>query len=70
VNTMIKVTILSTGNGNCSLTGRETEGLTISFEDGTLRDSFLSWKGFRQLLALKTGQGKPTPKLAPASANP
>ncbi len=38
----IKVTILGTGSGTCSLTGKEeTDGLTVRFEDGTL-DGFLS----------------------------
>ena len=49
-----KVTIHSTGTGTCSLTGKEsTDGLTVSFEDGTIKESFLSWKAFRQLLAMK-----------------
>ena len=54
----IKVTILGAGSGVCSLTGREADGITVSFDDGTVRDSFLSWRAFRQLLALKTAQGQ------------
>jgi hypothetical protein len=53
----IKVTIHSSGSGVCSLTGKESDGLTITFEDGTVRDSFLSWRAFRQLLGMKTSQG-------------
>jgi hypothetical protein len=60
-----------------SLSGKaETEGLTVTFHDGTVTEQFLSWKSFRQLLALKTAQvGKATgPKavqavVAPPSAN-
>ena len=63
----IKVTILSTGMGQCSLTGKDGEGLTVSFEDGTVKDSFLSWRGFRQILGLKAGAAKPDAKQAPLS---
>ena len=48
-----KVTIHSTGSGTCALTQREAEGLTVTFEDGTVKESFLSWKGFRQLLGMR-----------------
>ena len=51
-----KLTIHNTGIGSCALTGKETDGLTVTFEDGTIKDAFLSWKAFRQLLNLKTGQ--------------
>lgn len=61
-----KVTILSTGIGSCALTGKETDGLTVTFEDGTIKDAFLSWKAFRQLLSLKTGQAN-NANLKPAS---
>ena len=59
---MTKLLIHSTGAGMCSLTGKETDGLTVSFEDGTVKEAFLSWRGFKQLLGLKSGQkpdGKP-----------
>lgn len=53
----VKLTIHSTGKGSCSLTGKEDcDGLTLSFEDGTVREAFLSWRGFRQLLGLTVGQ--------------
>jgi hypothetical protein len=55
----IKVTIGGTGTGVCSLTGKEcSDGLTVSFEDGTVTEQFLSWRAFRQLLALKTSRGR------------
>jgi len=49
----IKVSILGTGSGTCSLTGKEgSDGLTVRFEDGTL-EGFLSWRAFKQLLSMK-----------------
>lgn len=59
----IQVTIHGTGGGTCSLTGKEgADGLTVTFSDGTVKEAFLSWRSFRQLLALKTGQMKPEGK--------
>ena len=56
----VKLTIHSTGNGTCSLTGKEDcDGLTLSFEDGSVQEAFLSWRGFRQLLGLTAGQKPP-----------
>jgi hypothetical protein len=56
----ISVTIHGVGSGLCSLTGKEeSDGLTVTFQDGTAREQFLSWKAFRQLLTLKTGQKAP-----------
>ena len=52
----IKITIHATGTGLCALTGREADGLTVTFDDGTLQNTFLSWKSFKQLAALKFGQ--------------
>lgn len=53
----VKLTIHSVGKGNCSLTGKEDcDGLSLSFEDGTVCEAFLSWRGFRQLLGLTAGQ--------------
>ncbi len=59
---MINVTILSTGTGVCSLTGKEnSDGLTVTFEDGTVKESFLSWRSFRQLVSLKASRQLPVP---------
>jgi hypothetical protein len=68
----IRVTIAGTGTGVCSLTGKEgSDGLTVSFEDGTVTDQFLSWRAFRQLLAMKTSQAKaPAEPGAPKPAQP
>ncbi len=53
---VFKITVHGTGMGPCALTGKESDGLTITFEDGTIKETFLSWKAFRQLLNLKTSQ--------------
>ena len=34
----------------------ELVGFTVTFEDGTIQQAFLSWKGFRQLLSLKANR--------------
>lgn len=66
----IKLTIHSTGSGQCSLTGKDSsDGLTVTFDDGTLKESFLSFKAFRQLLNLKAGQVKPAAKLPLGAAS-
>lgn len=61
----VKLTVHSTGLGHCSLTGKECEGVSVTFENG--RQRFLSWKAFRQLLCMETvEQAKPEPKPAVA----
>ena len=65
-----KVTIHGTGTGNCSLTGKcDVQGLTVSFDDGTVQEAFLSRKSFFQILDLKFAQApkqasNPEPKPA------
>lgn len=49
----LKVTIHRIETGICALTGKDSEGLVVTFEDGTVRESFLSWKSFRQLCSMK-----------------
>ena len=57
---MVTVKISETGTGVCSLSGREGDGLSVAFENEA--PLFLSWKSFRQLLALRASQGvKPVP---------
>jgi len=54
---MVKLTIHSTGSGTCLLTGKDdSDGLVVSFDDGTVKESHLSWRAFRQLLGLKAGR--------------
>ncbi len=58
----IQLTIHGTGTGTCSLTGKEAaDGLTVTFEDGTVKEGFLSWKAFQQLLRMKVGHNKSQP---------
>ncbi len=63
----IKCSITSTGTGTCALSGKEGDGLTVSFDDGTVANQFLSWKAFQQLLRMKVGApaAKPEPKPTP-----
>jgi hypothetical protein len=60
---MLNVTIHHAGGGTCSLTGKEGDGLAITFDDGTVKNQFLSWKAFRQLLAMKMTTPKPESKI-------
>jgi hypothetical protein len=65
----VEVTIHDVGSGPCSLTGKDGDGLRVTFGDGTVTNAFLSWKAFRQLLGLKLNQGpqvsKPRKDVAP-----
>ena len=63
----IDVTISGTGTGTCSLTGKEGEGLTVAFKDGTV-SGFLSTKAFMQLLRMKAGEGHKKPVSIPDAA--
>lgn len=65
---MIELTIHGTGQGLCSLSGKDGEGLTVTFKDGTLREGFLSHRAFLQLVKMKLAQAssahRPELKLA------
>lgn len=64
----IELTVHGTGTGACSLTGKEGEGLTVTFRDGTVQQAFLSTKAFLQLLRMKAGQtAKPAATQPPAA---
>jgi hypothetical protein len=69
-----KVIIHSCGTGLCALSGKEGEGMTVTFEDGTLREGFLSHRAFQQLIKMKVapqGGTKPAvPQAAPVAAIP
>ncbi len=61
----IKLTIHGVGSGPCALTGKEADGLIVSFDDGTLQEGLLSFKALLQLLKMKFAQaGKPNGKPA------
>ena len=69
----IEITIHGIGSGVCSLSGKECEGVTVSFRDGTLTESFLSHKSFMQLVRMKAARlTKPEhkPSLAPSPNGP
>jgi len=66
----IEMTIHGTGTGTCSLTGKEGEGMTVSFKDGTVGNAFLSVKAFMQLVRLKTGSKPPAAPVPPTPAPP
>ena len=61
----IHLSVSSVGTGKCSLSGKDGDGLVVSLDDGTVSNQFLSWKSFRQLLAMKAAQGKPAAPSAP-----
>ena len=68
---MVKVTITQTGTGKCALSGYEAEGLTAAFDAD--QPLFLSYKSFKQLVALRLAQGgkaQPIPQPKPATASP
>ena len=66
----LKVTIHTTGSGVCALTGREADGLNLTFEDGTVQNAFLSWKAFRQLAGLRFEQLQSADGKSAKSASP
>jgi len=65
---MLNATIHGVGSGQCSLTGKEGDGLTVTFDDGTVKNQFLTYKAFRQLLAMKLAPGKVDAKVPLALA--
>lgn len=62
----IELTIHGTGSGPCSLTGKEGEGLTVTFKDGTVKEAFLSHRAFMQLVRMKAGGAEKPGRVAPA----
>ena len=60
---MLNVTIHQAGSGLCSLTNKEGDGITVSFEDGTVKNQFLTYRAFRQLLAMKLTPAKAESKV-------
>lgn len=63
----IELTIHGTGTGTCSLTGKEGEGVTVTFKDGTTKEAFLSTKAFMQLVRMKAGAEKPKARAVPTA---
>jgi hypothetical protein len=66
----IELTTHGTGSGQCSLTGKEGEGLTVTFKDGTVKEAFLSTRAFMQLIRMKAGateKPRSTPPAVPVN---
>jgi hypothetical protein len=61
------VTIHKTGTVKDTMTGKETDGLVVSF--GEYDKLELSWKSFKSLLKLQSSQ-KPTVDLPPRNNTP
>jgi hypothetical protein len=56
---MVKVAITQTGSDKCALSGYDGEGLTAAFDAD--QPLFLTWRSFKQLLALRLAQGGKPP---------
>jgi len=66
----IELIIHSTGSGQCSLSGKDAEGLTITFKDGTITEGFLSQKAFMQIVKMKMSAGQKAKPIQPMPAAP
>ena len=51
------VEILKVGKEACSLSGKQADGVWVTFKDGSFTNVFLSWRALRQLIALKSKSG-------------
>lgn len=62
---MLNVTIHDVCDGMCALTGKQGPGVRFTMQDGTIKDQFLSWKAFQQLMAMKVHRekGLPSPEM-------
>ena len=70
IHMSIELTIHSAGTGSCSLTGKEGEGMTVTFKDGTVKEAFLSQRAFMQLVRMKAGTTeKPARSSVPVPGN-
>jgi hypothetical protein len=54
----IDVRFHGTASGMCPIDEKEGEGFVVSFTDGTVTESFLSFRGLQKLIKLKMGQAK------------
>ncbi len=60
-----------TDNGACSLSGKDgVECINVTFDDGTVRESNLSFKAFQSLLRMKLTQKNGTTKPTAAAVSP
>ena len=59
-----------TDSGACSLSGKEgVECINVTFDDGTVRESNLSFKAFQSLLRMKLSQKNGVPKPTSVSSS-
>ena len=66
---MVTVKINGTGSGQCALSARDGDGLTVAFDND--QPLFLTWKSFKQLLTLRLAQnGNPPQPAALTSPRP
>jgi hypothetical protein len=64
----VRLTVHSMGKERCALSGRETEGFLISFDDGSFTNTtFLSFKSLRQLVSMRLAQGESRVKPVPVA---
>jgi hypothetical protein len=64
---MIEFVVHNIGNGVSALSEKEGDGVTVSFNDGTLNEAFLTTKDLFQLLKLKLAQKKPQARAVPVA---
>ena len=62
----VKLTIHSVGNGQDSLTGKQAEGVTVSFKDGPQK--FLSWKSLKGMICYELPLANVEPSIPMAAA--
>jgi hypothetical protein len=69
---IVKITIHALESGKCALTGKDTEGVRVSFDDGSFTEVFLSHKAFQKIYAMKAKQDAPRAKttMPPVAATP
>jgi hypothetical protein len=66
---MLKLTVHGVKeNGTCSFTGKDSEVLVVSTEDGFLSEAPVSLKGLMQLAKMKLGQNGKKAKVPEAAA--
>ena len=51
---VIKIVVHAKGQGTCAYSGKEdAKGLVVTFEDGTLREEFVSERAFLNFIKMK-----------------
>jgi hypothetical protein len=59
----LKITIHAVSKGMCTLSGKDADGATVTFENGAITEQHLSWRSLRQLVAMSMANNgaKPAP---------